>query len=89
MKCSILTVLVYFVMMSVSHASDVYITQSGANLTANVNQDGQTNKFGDSTTAVTLTGDDQTLDIDQVGSNNNIAASVVGDTQEVTLNQTK
>ena len=88
MKISILTVLAYFVMMSVSYASDVYITQSGANLTANVNQDGQTNKFGDSTTAVTLTGDAQTLDIDQVGSNNTIAASVVGDTQEVTLNQT-
>ena len=54
MKTSILTVLAYFVMMSVSYASDVYITQSGASLTANVNQDGQTNKFGDSTTAVTL-----------------------------------
>ena len=69
-------------------ASDVYITQSGASLTANINQDGQTNKFGDSTTDVTLTGDNQTLDIDQVGSTNTIAASVVGATQTLTVNQT-
>tara|TARA_B110000977_G_scaffold33165_1_gene44179 strand:- start:98 stop:463 length:366 start_codon:yes stop_codon:yes gene_type:complete len=88
MRTSILTILAYFVMMSVSYASDVYITQSGANLTANINQDGQTNKFGDATTDVTLTGDNQTLDIDQVGSTNTIAASVVGATQELTINQT-
>ena len=76
MKTSILTVLAYFVMMSVGYASDVYITQSGASLTANINQDGQTNKFGDSTTAVTLTGDNQTLDVDQIGNTITIAAWV-------------
>ena len=43
MRTSILTILAYFVMCSVSYASDVYITQSGASLTANINQDGQTN----------------------------------------------
>ncbi len=88
MRTSILTILAYFVMCSVSYASDVYITQSGASLTANINQDGQTNKFGDSTTAVTLTGDSQTLDIDQVGNTNTIVSSVVGATQTLTLNQT-
>jgi hypothetical protein len=88
MKKGILTILAYFVMCGVSYASDVYITQSGASLTANINQDGQTNKFGDATTDVTLTGDNQTLDIDQVGSTNTIAASVVGATQELTINQT-
>ena len=87
MKTSILTVLAYFVMMSVGYASDVYITQSGASFTANINQDGQTNKFGDSTTAVTLTGDNQTLDVDQIGNTNTIAASVVGATQTFTLKQ--
>ena len=50
MRTGILTILAYFVMCSVSYASDVYITQSGASLTANINQDGQTNKFGDDTT---------------------------------------
>ena len=70
MRTGILTILAYFVMCGVSYASDVYITQSGASLTANINQDGQTNKFGDSTTAVTLTGDNQTLDIDQIGNTN-------------------
>jgi hypothetical protein len=43
MKTSILTILAYFVMCSVSYASDVYITQSGASLTANINQDGTSN----------------------------------------------
>jgi hypothetical protein len=81
MKMRILTVLVLFIMSGVSYASDVYITQSGASLTSNINQDGQTNKFGDSTTAVTLTGDSQTLDIDQVGNTNTIVSSVVGATQ--------
>ena len=70
MRTGILTILAYFVMCSVSYASDVYITQSGASLTANINQDGQTNKFGDGTTGVTLTGDNQTLDIDQIGNTN-------------------
>jgi hypothetical protein len=88
MRTSILTILAYFVMMNVSYASDVYITQSGASLTANINQDGQDNQFGDGTTDVTLTGDNQTLDIDQVGSTNTIAASVVGATQTLTVNQT-
>jgi hypothetical protein len=88
MRTSILTILAYFVMCSVSYASDVYITQSGASLTANINQDGQDNQFGDGTTDVTLTGDNQTLDIDQVGSTNTIAASVVGATQTLTVNQT-
>jgi hypothetical protein len=63
MKKGILTILAYFVMCGVSYASDVYITQSGASLTANINQDGQTNKFGDATTDVTLTGDNQIVTI--------------------------
>ena len=87
MRTGILTILAYFVMCSVGYASDVYITQSGASLTANINQDGQTNKFGDDTTAVTLAGDNQTLDIDKIGKNNTSAASVVGATQPVTQRQ--
>ena len=77
MKTSILTILAYFIMCSVSYASDVYITQSGASLTANINQDGQTNRFGVSGTVVTLTGDSQVLDIDQIGNTNTIAASLI------------
>jgi hypothetical protein len=87
MKTSILTIIVYFVMMSVSYASDVYITQSGASFTANINQDGQTNRYGQSGTVATHTGDNQTLDIDQIGNTNTIAASVVGATQTLTVRQ--
>ena len=46
MRIGILTFLAVFVMSSVSYASDVYITQSGASFTANINQDGQTNRYG-------------------------------------------
>ena len=85
MRIGILTFLAFFVMCGVSYAGDVYITQSGASLTANINQDGQTNRFGVSGTVVTLTGDNQTLDIDQIGNSNIIAAYVIGATQELTL----
>ena len=47
MKKCILSFIMGMLMMgtNVALASDVYITQSGASLTANINQDGQTNKF--------------------------------------------
>ena len=70
MRIGILTFLAVFVMSSVSYASDVYITQSGASFTANINQDGQTNKYGVSGTVATHTGDNQTLYIDQIGNTN-------------------
>ena len=76
-----------FVMISTAMASDVYITQSGASFTANINQDGQTNKYGVSGTVVTHTGDNQTLDIDQLGNTNTIAGSVIGDSQTLTIKQ--
>ena len=87
MKFGILTFLVIFVMSGVSYASDVYITQSGASFTANINQDGQTNRYGVSGTVATHTGDNQTLDIDQIGNSNTIAASIIGATQTFTLRQ--
>jgi len=37
MKLGILTFLVFFIMSGVSYASDVYVTQSGASFTANIN----------------------------------------------------
>ena len=87
MKIGILTILAYFVMCSVGYASDVYITQSGASFTANINLDGQTNRYGVSGTVVTHTGDNQTLDIDQIGNSNTIAGSVIGADQTITTRQ--
>lgn len=87
-QTNIFAIVAYLMMISVGYASDVYITQSGASLTANIVQDGTGNVMGTSTTKVTLTGDDQTLDIDQVGNTNTIAASIVGATQTQTINQT-
>ena len=87
MRKRILSFIMGMLMMgtNVALASDVYITQSGASFTANINQDGQTNKYGVSGTVATHTGDNQTLDIDQIGNTNTIAASVVGASQTLTL----
>ena len=87
MELGILTFLVFFIMSGVSYASDVYVTQSGASFTANINQDGQTNRYGVSGTVATHTGDNHTLDVDQIGSSNTIASTVVGATQTLTLRQ--
>ena len=88
MKNRILGFVMGMLMMSgTALASDVYITQSGATFTANINQDGLTNRYGVSGTVATHTGDNQTLDIDQIGNTNTIAATVVGATQTFTLRQ--
>ena len=60
-------------------ANDIYITQVGDNLDLDIVQDGSSNEFGDSTTVVTLNGDDMTFSITQTGDGNDIAAVINGD----------
>ena len=80
MKNIILGFIMLFFMIGVSHAdNDVFITQSGASFTANVNMDGNGNEMGNSTTVFTATGDAQTFDIDQIGATNKIDGSFIGD----------
>jgi hypothetical protein len=59
-------------------ANDIYITQVGDNLDLDIVQDGSDNQFGDSTTGVTLNGDDMVFSITQTGDNNDIAAIING-----------
>lgn len=61
-------------------ANDIYITQVGDNLDLDIVQDGQDNQIGDSTTAMTLTGDSMTFSITQTGNYNDIAAVIKGTT---------
>ena len=72
-----LAIMSAFVMISSAKANDVYITQSGANLNANINQDGTGNKVGTSGAKVTLDGDAHTLDIDQIGKALQIGADAI------------
>ena len=61
-------------------ANDIYITQIGDNLDLDIVQDGSDNQFGDSTTGVTIKGDDMVFSITQTGDGNDIAALINGDT---------
>ena len=59
-------------------ANDIYVTQSGANLTLDILQDGQNNTIGNSTTASASTGASTSLNIDQVGNSNVIKYQING-----------
>lgn len=59
-------------------ANEIYVNQVGDNLDLDIVQDGQDNQFGDSTTDVSLNGDDMTFSITQTGNNNDIAALING-----------
>jgi|TARA_B110000483_G_scaffold10270_1_gene12089 hypothetical protein len=67
-----------FIMTTSAWANDIYITQSGDGLDLDINQDGQDNQFGNSTTGVTLTGDSMTFSVTQQGNFNTIAAVIKG-----------
>ena len=69
---------VMFIIMSPVGANDIYVTQSGANLTLDVLQDGQNNTIGSSGTASTSTGATTNLNIDQVGGSNVITYQING-----------
>jgi hypothetical protein len=71
-------IFVMFIVMSPAGANDIYVTQSGANLTLDVLQDGENNTIGSSGTASTSTGATTNLNIDQVGGSNVITYQING-----------
>src|SRR5210317_2435533 len=77
---------VMFIVMSPVGANDIYVTQSGANLTLDVLQDGQNNTIGSSGTASTSTGATTNLNIDQVGNSNVITYQINGATYTGVIN---
>ena len=75
MKTWIITL--FLVMFSLPALSnDIYIDQIGDTLDLDITQDGTNNQFGDSTTDVTLAGDDMTFAITQTGNLNVIDAII-------------
>jgi hypothetical protein len=82
---------IMFVMLMVTTpllANDIYVTQSGANLTLDILQDGQNNTIGNSTTASASTGASTSLNIDQVGNSNVIKYQINGATYTGVINLT-
>ena len=69
-------------------ANDIYIQQSGDNLDLDITQDGQNNVAGDSTTAMSLTGNAMTFSISQVGDSNVVEATINGATYTGNINLT-
>jgi len=69
-------------------ANDIYIQQSGDNLDLDITQDGQNNVAGNSSTAMSLTGDSMTFSISQVGDGNVIEATINGTTYTGNINLT-
>ena len=71
--------------------NSIYITQSGGSsaLTMNIDQIGNSNVVGTTSSRVSLTGTTMTVDIDQIGDSNVIAATVAqGNTTSFTLSST-
>ena len=67
-------------LISPTLANDIYIQQSGDNLDLDITQDGQNNIAGTSATAISLTGDTMTFNIDQIGDSNVVSAVINGNT---------
>lgn len=80
-----------FVSVAFGANNDIYLTQVGGSsaLTMNIDQIGNSNIVGTSSTRVSLTGTTMTVDVDQVGDSNVIAATVAqGNSTSFTLRST-
>jgi hypothetical protein len=80
MRYILFGILATFIPISAAFANEIYISQIGDSLDLDITQDGQNNQFGDSTTDITLNGDDMTFAITQTGDSNDIAAVIKGNT---------
>ena len=88
MKTTIKWLFAIMLLMTPAMANDIYIQQSGDNLDLDITQDGQNNVAGDSTTAMSLTGNAMTFSISQVGDSNVIEATINGATYTGNINLT-
>ena len=88
MKTTIKWLFVIMLLITPAMANDIYIQQSGDNLDLDITQDGQNNVAGNSTTAMSLTGDSMTFSISQVGDGNVIEATINGTTYTGNINLT-
>ena len=76
----VLALFVGLLLATTVSANEIYMQQIGDGLDLDITQDGQDNQIGDSTTGVSLDGDDMTFSITQTGSGNTIDAIIKGNT---------
>ena len=76
------------IMLSNVYAAEIYIEQSGSSSTVNINQEGVGNIVGDSLNPFYIGDGSNTVDVDQIGDNNNLQGVVngAGTSTQVTTN---
>ena len=83
---TIISVIMFLLMTTLSYSNDIYVTQSGNALDLDITQDGENNTVGSSTTASTSAGVTTILNIDQVGDSNVITYQIAGATYTGVIN---
>jgi hypothetical protein len=84
----VLTALLCVTASSFVYANEIYVEQVGDSSTISITQDGSGNKVGDSLTPVFIGGGSNTVTIDQIGSNNELAMVVNGASASVIVDTT-
>jgi len=83
---TIISVIMFLLMTTLSYSNDIYVTQSGNALDLDITQDGENNTVGSSTTASASAGVTTILNIDQVGDSNVITYQIAGATYTGVIN---
>jgi hypothetical protein len=76
------------IMLSNVYAAEIYIEQEGSSSTININQEGVGNIVGDSLNPLYIGGGSNTVNIDQIGDNNNLQGVVNGTGATTTVTTT-
>jgi hypothetical protein len=76
------------IMLSNVYAAEIYIEQEGSSSTININQEGIGNIVGDSLNPLYIGGGSNTVNIDQIGDNNNLQGVVNGTGATTTVTTT-
>jgi hypothetical protein len=83
---TIISVIMFLMMTTLSYSNDIYVTQSGNALDLDITQDGENNTVGNSTTASASAGVTTILNIDQIGDSNVITYQINGATYTGVIN---
>jgi len=83
---TIISVIMFLMMTTLSYSNDIYVTQSGNALDLDITQDGENNTVGNSTTASASAGATTILNIDQIGDSNVITYQIAGATYTGVIN---
>jgi len=83
---TIISVIMFLMMTTLSYSNDIYVTQSGNALDLDITQDGENNTVGNSTTASASADATTILNIDQIGDSHVITYQIAGATYTGVIN---